>query len=214
MLKPNEIVSHDISQGNGLAHLIPEPLIEKGYKIKPRHLGELMKYGKGPYIMIVKKNCGFENLPLTDVYEGAEHSPEDLSKKLPNLTLLNNLSDGNSFFVYGCTMGHTHPDNGLSAQEVYEFFGYGAMLLASRDDAEHKYVQLHVARPGSKVIVPGNCIMTLYNLNMGDGKPMPLLTADMAHPWNNMSDKEVIEEKGGHDGYVCFNWVIRTAYCS
>lgn len=174
--------------------------IAQGYKIKHRGLDEIKRHGANSYLRIVNEMGGFdeENIKLP-AYEGAEHKPEDLSTKLPNLTLLKNLRLGwgdGEYFMFGQTMGHSHPANGPATQEIYEFFGYGAMLIASRDDSEKSWTKLYVAKPGDKVVVPGNCMMTLFSLNLFYRHDSFLLTADMANPDENESDKEVQKEKG------------------
>jgi hypothetical protein len=192
-----DVLTED-KQGN--VSLDKEMLEPLGYKIKQRHLDEIKKYSKGAYKNILRNIGNFdaaEEQRASD--EGAEHSPNDLSQKLPNLTLLRNLKlsgQGGKTVMAGQTMGHTHPDNGLKIQEIYEFQGYGAMLLASPYQAEEKSSTLYLAKKGSKVIVPGNCIMTIFNLDMQNIYGNPLLTVDMANPLNNSSDKKTQEELG------------------
>lgn len=145
------------------------------------------------------------------VYSGAEHKGDP---KLPNITVLPNIptrrarnmhlrferkpfqlnrdlnfsmSTGQEVTLFGCTMGHWHgqadcPDG---VQEVYEFQGYGALVI---DRPESDEVELWVARDGDKVAVPQQCHMTLYNL---DDLDHPLVTLDFANPDRNYANKEL-----------------------
>jgi len=145
------------------------------------------------------------------VYSGAEHTGDP---KLPNITVLPNiptrrarrmrlefdkkrfdigrdfpfsLPTGQEVTLFGCTMGHWHgqtdcPDG---IQELYEFQGYGALLI---DRPESEEVELWVARDGDKVAVPQQCHMTLYNL---DDLDHPLVTLDFANPDRNYANKEL-----------------------
>jgi len=145
------------------------------------------------------------------VYSGAEHKGDP---KLPNITVLPNIptrrarnmhlrferkpfqlnrdldfsmSTGQEVTLFGCTMGHWHgqtdcPDG---VQELYEFQGYGALLI---DRPESDEVELWVARDGDKVAVPQQCHMTLYNL---DDLDHPLVTLDFANPDRNYANKEL-----------------------
>lgn len=150
------------------------------------------------------------------VYSGAEHGGDP---KLPNITVLPNIPTrqarsmhlefdkkrfdiGRNFpfslptcqevTLFGCTMGHWHgqtdcPDG---VQEVYEFQGYGALLI---DRPESEEVELWVARDGDKVAVPQQCHMTLYNL---DDLDHPLVTLDFANPDRNYANKELVRRIG------------------
>lgn len=116
-------------------------------------------------------------------YSGAEY-PDKATKK-PNITLLPNLGVGN-FVVMGCTMGHEQRTSMLPIQEIYEFRGYGAMLLRGNGKAK-----LFYAKPGDKVLVPGKSgpagtenNMTAFNL---DQTPLP--TLDLSNPDHNLSKK-------------------------
>ncbi|RLG20480.1 hypothetical protein DRN74_05375, partial [Candidatus Micrarchaeota archaeon] len=151
------------------------------------------------------------------VYSGAEHRGDP--KKLPNITVLPNIptrrarsmhlefdkkrfdigrdfpfsmSTGQEVTLFGCTMGHWHgqtdcPDG---IQELYEFQGYGALLI---DRPESEEVELWVARDGDKVAVPQQCHMTLYNL---DDMAHPLVTLDFANPDRNYANKELVGRIG------------------
>src|SRR5262249_55633499 len=93
---------------------------------------------------------------------------------------------GQEVTLFGCTMGHWHeelscPDR---VQEIYEFQGYGALVIDQPDSDE---IELWVARDGDKVIVPQQCHMTLYNL---DDSEHPLVTLDFANPRRNNSNKD------------------------
>jgi len=122
------------------------------------------------------------------IYIGAEHSPKDLMKKFVNLTFFANLEAAlNKEFaiVMASSMGHYHPQN-LNVQEVYEFKGYGAMLINKDEKTDFIFL-----KPNEKVAVPGNCNMTIYNL---DNKP--LKTLDFANPEKNLSNKNLQKQKG------------------
>ncbi len=131
------------------------------------------------------------------IYSGAEHCG---SPKFPNITVVPNLSIKESrglaraFRVFGCTMGHYHPDDpdaptGSRIQEVYEFQSYGMLVLARG----RGQVELWVARDGDKVAVPSSCHMNLYNLGDEDN---PLVTLDFADPERNPANKELIGKFG------------------
>tara|TARA_Y100000310_G_scaffold167856_1_gene167830 strand:+ start:38341 stop:39225 length:885 start_codon:yes stop_codon:yes gene_type:complete len=114
------------------------------------------------------------------VYTGAEHNPTGLASKLSNLTHLPNLdaqdlTTEEMVIVMGCTMGHHQDMEGVNRmQEIYEFLGYGAMVI-DHDGSDR--VEMHVAQKGDKVVVPNECHMTIYNLDSE-----PLNTGDFANP--------------------------------
>ncbi len=150
------------------------------------------------------------------VYSGAEHTGDP---KRPNITVIPNIPTrwaqtvqlrfdqktfdigrdldfrvptGQELTLFGCTMGHWHgqidcPDG---VQEVYEFQGYGALVI---DRPESDEVELWVARDGDKVAVPQQCHMTLYNL---DDLAHPLITLDFANPQRNYANKELVKRIG------------------
>jgi hypothetical protein len=93
--------------------------------------------------------------------------------------------------VFGCTMGHWHPREagGDWSQEIYEFQGYGLMVL----DREGGEVEVWVMRDGDKVTVPNGSHMTLYNLGDADH---PLVTLDFANPDHNPANKDLIRSRG------------------
>ncbi|HIP97320.1 MAG TPA: hypothetical protein EYH32_08925, partial [Anaerolineae bacterium] len=150
------------------------------------------------------------------VYSGAEHRGDP---KLPNITVLPNiptrrgrsmrlefdkdrfdigrdlpfsLSTGQEVTLFGCTMGHWHGQSDCpdGIQELYEFQGYGALVI---DRPESEEVELWVARDGDKVAVPQQCHMTLYNL---DDLDHPLVTLDFANPDRNYANKELVGRIG------------------
>jgi len=140
------------------------------------------------------------------VYSSAEHRGDP---KLPNVTVLPNIPTrraramhlesfpftvptGQEVTLFGCTMGHWHgqtdcPDG---IQELYEFQGYGALVI---DRPESEEVELWVARDDGKVAVPQQCHMTLYNL---DDLDHPLVTLDFANPDRNYANKELVGRIG------------------
>ena len=149
------------------------------------------------------------------VYSGAEHGSKDHTPncKLPNITVVPNvltshartvslqfddqgrdfrLPTGQEVTLFGCTMGHWHEntDSPHGVQEIYEFQGYGALVI---DDPRSDEVEFWVARDGDKVVVPQQCHMTLYNL---DDTDHPLITLDFANPQNNFANKKLVEHVG------------------
>jgi len=130
-------------------------------------------------------------------YSFAHHKvkPEE-SQKLPNITVVPNIETTNyegltsRRTVFGCTMGHYHPPSqlGYQIQEVYEFQGYGLMVL----DRGLGQIEVWVAQDGDKVSVPSNCHMTLYNL--GDDYH-PLITLNLAHA-SHKPTKETVKKYG------------------
>lgn len=130
-------------------------------------------------------------------YSFAQHEvkPEE-SQKLPNITVVPNLETTNyeglisRRTVFGCTMGHYHPPSNLGylVQEVYEFQGYGLMVL----DHGTGEIELWVARDGDKVSVPSDCHMTLYNL--GDNYH-PLIMLNVAHA-SHEPKKDLVKKCG------------------
>lgn len=121
------------------------------------------------------------------VYTGAEHRG---TPKLPNLTYLPNLRITPNMELLGTTFGHQHNQlwkgDPRDFQEIYEFQGYGAMLLRSADSAT-----LHLLRPNEKVIVKTSDNMAFFNL-----QEQPLTTLDYANPQMNEADK-ILETRIG-----------------
>jgi len=131
------------------------------------------------------------------MYSGAEHNGVP---KLPNLTVVPNFAVTETHdspdtapprFVFGCTMGHQHPEatQGPRVQEVYEFQSYGLVVVQTNCITP----TIWLAKDGDKVAVPSGCHMTLYNL--GD-EHNPLITLDFADPTRNPSDKQLVGEFG------------------
>jgi hypothetical protein len=139
-------------------------------------------YLKGPY-------ANFQLVKREPAYSGAEHKGE---LKRPNITVIPNLQTKDGPIVFGSSMGHHHDDEQPlpRAQEVYEFQTYGALLI-DRDGRDT--VELWVAKPGDKAVVPNLCNMTLYNL---DDETHPLITLDFANPDRNKSNKDLIFDYG------------------
>ena len=162
---------------------------KESYKQKVRAIYEIHKHGNEFYRGIIDPHGGLEK-DLQFAYEGIEHSPDDLSQKLPNQTHLWNLPFADKGFLYASTMGHVHPKDPTKrpqVQEVYEFYGQGAMLLSSQGKS-----RLIVCESGDKVAVPTDCMMTLFNLSQDQ-----LMTFDMANPQNNSSSKDILEKREG-----------------
>jgi hypothetical protein len=177
--------------------MIDQKLLETiGYRLNDRTLSDIR-----PMLVPVDVYSRLEFLASDSdtVYTGAEHTPQDLSKKLPNLTLLPNLyfwepDKVNKGFLFGTTFGHHHDMQGLKQmQELYEFHGYGAMVL---DHDNESTIDFIVAKAGDKVSVPNRCHMTLYNLD-----ETPLITADYANPLpksplHNAANKDLQKQLG------------------
>ena len=132
---------------------------------------------------------------VDSIYSTAEHRSDPKFPKLPNITVIPNLSTIESsgmpkpLRVFGTNMGHYHPVESDRVQEVYEFQTYGAMVL----DRELGEVELWVGQDGDKVAVPTGCHMTLYNLGDVD---FPLITLNFSDPERNPSDKSLIGRYG------------------
>lgn len=112
-------------------------------------------------------------------------------KELPNITILPNLKTKEGFIVMGSTMGHYQEamdGSKLPILEIYEYFGFGAMLIDNKDDP---FMELHYLKPGDKVFTMNRCNMTLYNLDMH-----PLITNDFANPKIHQGDKTLQKEIG------------------
>ncbi|MBM3234374.1 hypothetical protein FJZ19_04760 [Candidatus Pacearchaeota archaeon] len=148
-----------------------------GYKVNPRRFKDIWP--------ILEKSgmCKREDFSYNDdavVYSGAEHRG---NPKLPNQTVLPNLWIG-SYILLGSTLGHQHTQaekgDRRRFQEIYEFHGYGAILL--RDDFT---TTLYVLKPGEKVIIGTRDNMTLFNLDY-----CSLTTLDMANPQKNPNMNE------------------------
>jgi predicted dehydrogenase len=119
------------------------------------------------------------------VYSGAEHKGDP---KLPNITVLPNLKTKGETILFGSTMGHHQDNRKAPIEEIYEYQGYGAMVI-DRDGEET--VELWVAHEGHKVLIPRGCSMTIYNLDLE-----PLITLDYANPDFNKSSKDLVAEIG------------------
>ncbi|MBD3252959.1 hypothetical protein GF386_04460 [Candidatus Pacearchaeota archaeon] len=154
------------------------------YRTKKRLLSEIVGYGGDFYERIYDSRGGFLNIPYA--YEGMESSPKKPSQKIPNITTLWNLPFNRGGYMFASTMGHHHPPGDFPIQEIYEFLGYGTMLISSE-----KETVIYLCRPGSKLTVPPDCSMTILNLSH-----QKLTTIDMANPKKNKSDKTEIEQKG------------------
>jgi len=121
------------------------------------------------------------------VYSGAEHI---LVPKLSNITVLPNLLTQTGFLILGSTFGHQHTqkekgDNRIF-QEIYEFLGYGAMLLRNANGTF-----LYVLKPQEKVLVGTGDNMTIINLST-----TPLVTLDYANPKMNSAHKALEKRLG------------------
>jgi predicted dehydrogenase len=121
-----------------------------------------------------------DNLPPPVIVQSmAEHKRDVEYRKIPRrvgMTVIPNLRTTRvekAYSVLGCSLSRYYKSNRQRQEterpEVYEFLSYGIMLL----DAESNSVDMWVARPGDKVVVPTGCHMTLYNL--GDDSA-PLMT--------------------------------------
>lgn len=152
------------------------------YKINNRRFSDIKPLFSEDY-----KNANFGYSDNHVVYSGLEHSAKP---KLPNITRLPNLLTYNGDVILGSTFGHQHLQKAKGDkrkfQEIYEFLGYGAMLL--RND----YVTtLHVLAPNDKVLVETGESMTIINLQQ-----KPLVTLDYANPEMNSASKDFEKENG------------------
>ena len=164
-----------------------------GYKINERNFSDIKPIFKNSKDY---QKFRFPYEEMDGVYIGAEHcnansSTEEIIKKRVNLTFFGNLEaklnlNGKKAIVMASSMGHKHPLD-LDLQEIYEFKGYGAMII----EKPRKETKIIFTRPGGKIAVPGNCHMTIYNLDL-----KPLETQDFANPKQNESDKKIEKENG------------------
>ena len=155
------------------------------HNLKVRKIDEIHKYGGEFYRNIINIGGGFGD--IKDAYEGYEHRPKNLNEKLPNVTKIWNLPFENGGFMYGSSLGHSHPKADFEVQEIYEFLGYGAMIIGLNDR-----IKFLVCKPGDKVAVGQDCVMTILNLSY-----KTLETLDLANPNENESSKKILEEKKG-----------------
>jgi len=161
----------------------------KAYFQNKRSLRQVLELGGDFYKEILKqaKQQGLGRLEDFDfAYEGFEHAPEDPTEKLPNITHIWNLPFSKKGFIYGSSMGHSHPPADFDVQEIYDFFGYGGMLVL-----QDKNTKLYVCKQGSRILVPPSCMMTILNFSQNN-----LFTLDMANPQQNQSSKDVVKKKG------------------
>lgn len=147
-----------------------------GYKINDRRFSDIRKLFSGDYRM-----RSFQYKDEDVAYSGAEHTGKP---KFPNVTFLPNLDAGDSV-VLGSTFGHQHLQvirgDTRQFQEMYEFQGYGAMLLRN-----HAGTRMHVLKSREKVLVGTEDNMTIFNLD-----ECPLVTLDYAHPERNRASKDL-----------------------
>jgi hypothetical protein len=169
-----------------------------GYKINERRIND-------PDIQIfIEKSkdfrlASFGHSLLEVAYFGAEHNT---NPKLPNITVLPVYSP------LASTFGHPHTQaqkgDKRRIQEIYEFLGYGAMLIRNQEETV-----LHILKPKEKIIVKPNDNMTIFNL-----QPEPLVTLDYANPNMNSANKDLEKRIGplmmieceefGEDIATCF----------
>ena len=157
-----------------------------GYKVNDRMLKDLRPLFSADYHN-AKIPAGYD---WSVAYSGAEHSGKTWHTKLPNLTVLPNLSDKYANIILGQTFGHQHTQGESGDhrifQEIYEFVTHGAMLLRNKVGTT-----LHLLRPGEKVAVKPDENMTLINLGHE-----PLVTRDYANPGMNSATKDLEERIG------------------
>ncbi len=118
------------------------------------------------------------------VYSGAEHS------YFPNITILPNLENVIKEIIMGCTMGHHQGIDELKIQELYEYLGYGVMVIDKDKNNDNKEVEFVYAKPGDKIMIPSYCNMTMYNLDT-----KPLVSVDVSNSDLNKSTK-TLQESG------------------
>jgi hypothetical protein len=155
-----------------------------GYKVNDRQFGNVWKYIEKSGLF---KRDDFLSQDLDTVYSGAEHRGKP---KLPNLTVLPNLALKTGSYLLGQTFGHQHMQyldgDTRKFQEIYEFLGYGAMLIRNSEGTT-----LYLLKPGEKVIAGTGDNMTMFNLDY-----TPLITLDYANPDMNKANKD-LEDKIG-----------------
>ncbi len=157
-----------------------------GYKINRRRLSDIKPLFSDDYKKMGYRFNGDSCSDAEVAYIGAEHSG---NPKLPNLTVIQNLTCllGKAM---GSTMGHQHlqakESDERELQELYEFHGYGAMLIRG------KYgTRMHVLKPGEKVGVGTGDSMAIINLGESE-----LVTFDYANPKKNSASKETEKRIG------------------
>lgn len=174
-LKPGEAIDFDNEDYKSM-------LIALGYKINDRHFEDTKKLFSKDYARF-----DFKYDTNKIIYSGAEHTGKP---KLPNITVLPNLQTDKGITILGSTMGHQHTqaENGdeRQFQEIYEFHGYGGMLLGNKN-----YTNLHLLSPGKKVSVGTNDNMTIFNFGT-----YPLITLDYANPNKNEAQKDLEKKLG------------------
>jgi hypothetical protein len=135
---------------------------------------------------LYSKDYENENILKRDPpYSGADFS------KLPNVTVLPNLKSIGGRIILGSTMGHYQETLDGSCQEIleiYEFHGYGAMLI---DKEKSPFMELHILKPEDKVFTLNKCNMTIFNFDL-----YPLITSDYANPKIHQGDKNLQREIG------------------
>ncbi len=180
-------------------------LMRLGYEIHPRTFAQMRKFFSLDY-----NRNQFHYKDNEVIYSGAEHSGDP---KLPNLTILPHLETRDKF-IAGSTFGHTHIENDeREFQEIYEFCGYGGMLIYEPLQPDFT---LHVLKPGEKVTVSTRENMTLFNL---DNKE--LVTLDYANPLKNRAHKDLenrlgtlltIEQKASYESVTFYTSESQTTF--
>lgn len=176
-----------------LGSILEQKMLESlGYHLHPRTFKEIQPY-------LFREQDKFNYFPHRVVYTGAEHSgnPALGIPKLPNLTALPNLEIGRKI-ILGSTYGHTHcEDDSRPFQELYEFQGYGAMLLhegqhrSNCESYHHQRARLHLLEKGDKITVGSSENMTILSFEQ-EG----LVTLDFANPQRNKAHKELEKRLG------------------
>lgn len=162
-------------------------LLEKRgeYKNKLRSIFEIERYSGDFLERIIEENSSFDRKGVY-AYLGKENPYLEPGEKLPNITLFWNLPFNNQHCFLGQSMGHTHPKNDMSVQEVYEMCGYGGVVV-SRGDENNFYL----CKARDKVAIPSDCMMTILSLSYDD-----FMTIDMSNPKKNESDKSLVKDNG------------------
>ncbi len=160
-----------------------ERLEERGYSMNDRKFKDIWRFIEKTGLF---RRSEFPNKNHDIVYSGAEHRGRP---KFPNITVLPNIDVGYDT-LQGSTYGHQHTQSSLGDnrrfQEIYEFLGYGAMLLRNNSGT-----CLHILKPGEKVLVGTDDNMTIFNLDSNR-----LVTLDYANPEMNSADKDLENEIG------------------
>jgi hypothetical protein len=145
-----------------------QELESQGFSLTHRTMGDIKALFSPEY-----HECNFPFNSDEETYFFADKDKVDM--RIPHQTFLPNFPEHQGYTIMGCTFGHTHTQKEKGDtrrfQEIYEFHGFGAMLLRNP-----KETTLHILPDRGKVIVGTEDNMTFYNLDN-----QPLITQDIAN---------------------------------